>query len=90
LNPTATKTEVLCSVVRVNSEEVRGLYGDILIEQKSLGYPCQHHPNTCFACPKLHAMPHCRSCCAFVRAPPHVDVPIVPRPSMLLAARSAP
>ena len=78
---------MVCSLARFNSEEVRGLYGDILIDL-SPGLPLPTPSKHCFACPKLHAMPHCRSCCAFVCAPPHVDVPIVPRLSMLLAARS--
>ena len=54
------------------------------------GLPLPTPSKHCFACPKLHAMPHCRSCCAFVRTPPHVAVHLVPHRLMLLAARSAP
>ena len=37
LNPTESVSEVVCSLYGVISEEVRDLYGDIVIEMKSLG-----------------------------------------------------
>ena len=37
LNPTETESEVVCSLYGVISEEVRDLYGNIMIEMKSLG-----------------------------------------------------
>ena len=51
LNPTETDTEVAVRVYRVISKEVRERSGDILIEMASLGYPCQHHPNTALPAP---------------------------------------
>ena len=51
LNPTETESEVVCSLNGVISEEVRARFGDILIEMASLGYPCQHHPNTALPAP---------------------------------------
>ena len=49
--PTEKEKEVEILVYRVVSEEVRDLYGDILIKMASLGYPCQHHPNTALPAP---------------------------------------
>jgi len=51
LNPTATETEVACLVYHVISQEMRERFGDILIDLSSLGYTCQHQPNTALPAP---------------------------------------
>ena len=51
LNPTETESEVEVKGYRVLSQEVRERFGDILIKMASLGYPCQHHPNTALPAP---------------------------------------
>jgi len=51
LRPTKTETEVIVAGYRVISEELRVRFGDILIKMASLGYPCQHHPNTALPAP---------------------------------------
>ena len=51
LRPTKTETEVIVAGYHVISEELRVRFGDILIKMASLGYPCQHHPNTVLPAP---------------------------------------